>query len=358
MKAPGSSRWQGVIHRYGEFLPVTERTPRVSLCEGGTPLIPAPGFAAAVGGGFRLYLKFEGLNPTASFKDRGMSLAISKACERGSAMVACASTGNTSASAAAYAARAGLRCLVILPEEGIAAGKLSQALIHGAETIAVRGSFDDALGLVRQLGETGRAEIVNSINPVRIEGQKTAAFEICDALGRAPDYHFLPVGNAGNIVAYHRGFLEYRRRGLSQGVPRMCGYQAAGAAPLADGRPVPRPETVASAIRIGRPASGEAALLAARESGGWIGKATDEEILEAYREVARSDGIFVEPASAAPLAGLARLSRQGRIPRDSLVSATMTGHGLKDPGRALAVAGIEPRKVDPDFGSLRDLLGL
>ena len=350
--------WQGVIHRYAAFLPVSPATPVISLCEGDTPLIPAPGFVKAIGGDFRLFLKFEGLNPTASFKDRGMSLAISKACEKGATMVACASTGNTSASAAAYAARAGLECLVILPENNIAMGKLSQALIHGARTIAVRGNFDDALRLVRQLGERRGVEIVNSVNPVRIEGQKTAAYEICDALGEAPDLHFLPVGNAGNITAYWRGFREYRERGIVKGAPRMCGFQASGAAPLVDGHPVEHPETVASAIRIGNPASGEAAMDAARDSGGFIDKVTDEQILEAYRTIARSDGIFVEPASAAPLAGIARLVREGRMPAGSLVSATMTGNGLKDPDRAIAVAGIEPEAVDPDFDSLAGLLRL
>ena len=254
-----ADRWQGVIHRYAKYLPVTDATPRISLSEGNTPLVRVDHFVEAIGGKFSLFLKYEGLNPTASFKDRGMTLAISKACEKGAEIVACASTGNTSAAAAAYSARAKLKCIVILPHGNIAMGKLSQALIYGAETIAIRRNFDDALQIVRELGETGRVEVVNSINPVRIEGQKTAAFEICDQLGRAPDFHFLPVGNAGNITAYWRGFREYADRGLVETTPRLMGWQAAGAAPLVDGEPVAHPETIATAIQIGNPASWQGA---------------------------------------------------------------------------------------------------
>src|SRR5438477_9529813 len=300
----GVERWQGVIHRYADFLPVNEATPIVTLNEGNTPLIPATNFVQAIGGNFELHLKFEGLNPSCSFKDRGMTLAVSKAKERGAKILICASTGNTSASAAAYAARAKMKCVVLLPNGKIALGKLAQALMYGATTIAVEGNFDAALQIVRELGETGKVEVVNSINPVRIEGQKTAAFEICDQLGRAPDFHLLPVGNAGNITAYWKGYKEYYSIGQSKGLPRMFGWQAAGAAPIVDGHPIEKPNTVASAIRIGNPASWQAAVAANKESNGRIDKVTDDEILAAYRLVARTEGIFAEPASCAPLAGL------------------------------------------------------
>src|SRR6266511_6471603 len=277
--ATKSERWQGVIHRYAEHLPVTSDTPVITLNEGNTPLIAAPNFVEAIGGKFDLYLKFEGLNPTCSFKDRGMTLAVSKAKERGAEVVICASTGNTSASAAAYAARAKMKCVVLLPHGKIALGKLAQALMYGATTIAVEGNFDDALRIVRELGETGKVEVVNSVNPARIEGQKTAAFEICDLMGRAPDFHFLPVGNAGNITAYWKGFKEYLSTGQSKGLPRMMGWQAAGAAPIVDGAPVANPETIATAIRIGNPASWEGATSAVKESNGRIDKVTDDEII-------------------------------------------------------------------------------
>src|ERR1043166_896770 len=263
-------RWQGVIQQYAQYLPVTETTPIISLNEGNTPLIAAPNFIEAIGARFDLYLKFEGLNPTCSFKDRGMTLAVSKARERGAEVVICASTGNTSASAAAYAARAQMKCVVLLPHGKIALGKLAQALMYGATTIAVEGNFDDALRIVRELGETGKVEVVNSVNPARIEGQKTAAFEICDQLGRAPDFHFLPVGNAGNITAYWKGFREYFSAGKSGGRPRMFGWQAAGAAPIVDGHPIDKANTVASAIRIGNPASWQGALHAIKGSNGLI----------------------------------------------------------------------------------------
>src|SRR5216117_3804290 len=277
-KAP-STLWHGVIKRYAEFLPVTAGTPIVTLNEGNTPLIRVENFLRPFGGEFELWLKFEGLNPTCSFKDRGMTVAVSKAKERGATAVICASTGNTSASAAAYAARAGMKCVVLLPHGNIALGKLAQALMYGATTIAVEGNFDDALQIVRELGETGKVEVVNSVNPDRIDGQKTAAFEICDQLGRAPDFHFLPVGNAGNITAYWKGFKEYFSVGQSKGLPRMFGWQAAGAAPIVDGHPIENPNTVASAIRIGNPASWHAAVAANKESNGRIDKVTDDEIL-------------------------------------------------------------------------------
>ncbi|MCS1408104.1 MAG: Threonine synthase [Verrucomicrobia subdivision 3 bacterium] len=353
-----SAHWQGVIRHYADYLPVTDATPIVSLCEGNTPLVPAQNFVEAIGGKFKLYLKYEGLNPTASFKDRGMTLAISKACEKGAEVVACASTGNTSASAAAYAAKANLKCIVILPHGNIAMGKLSQSLIYGAETIAINGNFDDALRIVRELGATVRVEVVNSINLVRIEGQKTAAFEICDQLGQAPDFHFLPVGNAGNITAYWRGFKEFFDRQRTDRKPRMCGFQAAGAAPLVDGHPVENPKTAATAIRIGNPASWSGAIQAARESKGLIGKVTDEEILHAYKTIAQTDGIFAEPASAAPLAGLIKNIHTRLIPEGSVITATMTGHGLKDPDRALLTAGKEPTLVDPDTASVIKAIGI
>jgi threonine synthase len=352
------SLWPGVIRRYAEHLPVTSATPIITLLEGNTPLIPAPNFVEAIGGKFQLYLKYEALNPTCSFKDRGMTLAISKARERGAQIVICASTGNTSASAAAYAARARMKCVVLLPQGKIAMGKLAQALMYGATTIGVDGTFDDALRIVRELGETGQVEVVNSINPVRIEGQKTAAFEICDALGDAPDFHFIPVGNAGNVTAYWKGYKEYHDAEKADTLPKMFGFQAAGAAPLVDGQPVANPQTVASAIRIGNPASWQPALNAIKESEGHIGKVTDEEILNAYKLIARTEGIFSEPASATPLAGLIRCVQTGQIPEGSLITATMTGHGLKDPDIAISTAGIEPTLVAPTKEAVMKVIGL
>lgn len=350
--------WPGVIRRYAAHLPVTAETPVVTLLEGNTPLIPAQNFVDAIGGKFQLFLKYEALNPTASFKDRGMTLAVSKAKERGAEIVICASTGNTSASAAAYAARAKMRCVVLLPHGKIAQGKLAQALIHGALTVAVDGNFDEALRIVRELGETGKVEVVNSVNPVRIEGQKTAAFEICDALGDAPDFHFLPVGNAGNITAYWRGYKEYHAAEKSDTLPKMFGFQAAGAAPIVDGHPIENPQTVATAIRIGNPASWQGATEAVKESEGHIGKVSDEEILSAYKLIAHTEGIFVEPACAAPLAGLIKCVQAGQIPEGSLVTATMTGHGLKDPDTAITAAGFAPTVVPPNKEAVMKVIGL
>jgi len=350
--------WRGIIEEYRRYLPVTDSTPVISLGEGGTPLVPAPNFVENIGGKFELYLKYEGLNPTCSFKDRGMTMAMSKAKERGAEVVICASTGNTSAAAAAYAARAKMKCVVLLPDGKIALGKMAQALLYGATTVALRGNFDDALRIVRELGETGKAEVVNSINPFRIEGQKTASFEICDQLGRAPDFHFLPVGNAGNITAYWKGYKEYFSVKKSDRLPRMFGFQAAGAAPIVDGEPVLEPNTVATAIRIGNPASWQGARNAIDESKGHIDKVTDEEILTAYRQVAQSDGIFVEPASASCLAGLKKCHAAGMIPEGSVITATMTGHGLKDPDNAIKNAGFEPTVVDPTKEAVMDVIGL
>ena len=358
MNAHSSTSWPGVIRRYAEYLPVTDATPIVTLLEGNTPLIPAPNLVEAIGGKFQLFLKYEALNPTCSFKDRGMTMAVSKAKERGAEVVICASTGNTSASAAAYAARAKLKCVVILPHGKIAQGKLAQALMYGATTIAIEGNFDVALRIVRELGETGKVEVVNSVNPVRIEGQKTAAFEICDALGDAPDFHFLPVGNAGNITAYWRGYKEYHAAEKSDTLPKMFGFQAAGSAPIVDGHPIENPQTIATAIRIGNPAGWQGATDAVKESEGFIGKVTDEEILAAYKMIARTEGIFVEPACAAPLAGLIKAVQAGQIPEGSLITATMTGHGLKDPDTAIDAAGFSPIVVAATKEAVMKVIGL
>jgi threonine synthase len=332
-------RWRGVIEEYRQFLPVDSSTPVVTLLEGGTPLIEAPRLSQAVGA--EVYLKFEGLNPTGSFKDRGMTMAISKALESGAKAVVCASTGNTSASAAAYAARAGIKSVVVIPEGHIALGKLAQALVHGAKVLQVRGNFDAALEIVRELGERAPVTIVNSINPFRIEGQKTGAFEIVDALGDAPEVHCIPVGNAGNITAYWKGYLEYRDAGRSSRLPRMLGFQAAGAAPIVLGHPVESPETIATAIRIGNPASWRSAESAAAESGGAIQAVTDEEILSAYRFLAREESVFCEAASAASVAGLLKVG----VPKGSRVVCVLTGHGLKDPD--LAISQITVPKAVP-----------
>ena len=341
-------RGRGVIARYREFLPVSEATPIVSLGEGGTPLIFSPKLSAIVGRDCKVYLKFEGLNPTCSFKDRGMTVAVSKAVERKSVAVLCASTGNTSASAAAYAARAGIRCIVVLPAGKIASGKLLQAFAYGAKVVAIEGNFDDALVIVRKLGERDDFAIVNSINPDRIAGQKTAAFEIVDELGDAPDYHLLPLGNAGNLTAYWAGYRDYRDAHKSTMLPAMLGFQAAGAAPIFHGRVITNPETLASAIRIGNPASWEMASKAVEESKGAVDLVTDEEILDAQRWLATNEGIFVEPASAAPIAGLMKCCDLARSPALSLgqiaegkrIVCTLTGHGLKDPDAVTEASAI------------------
>jgi threonine synthase len=343
--------WRGVIEEYRPFLPVDEGTPVVTLCEGGTPLLPAPRLSERMGA--EVFLKFEGLNPTGSFKDRGMTMAISKAVEEGAKAVVCASTGNTSASAAAYAARAGLTCAVLIPEGHIALGKLAQALIHGAKVLQVRGNFDQALAIVRQLGEKAPVTVVNSTNPFRLEGQKTASFEIVDALGDAPDVHCIPVGNAGNITAYWKGYREYQDAGRSTKLPAMVGFQAAGAAPLVVGHPVENPETIATAIRIGNPASWYGATAAASESGGGIHAVTDEQILEAYRFLASEESVFCEPASAASVAGLLSVG----VPAGSRVVCVLTGHGLKDPDRAIAQIAV-PAAVDAEYGAIKAELGL
>ncbi|MEW5766967.1 MAG: threonine synthase [bacterium] len=331
--------WPGVIARYREYLPVSEHTPVVSLKEGGTPLIEAKNLEEVLGGSLRILLKYEGLNPTSSFKDRGMTMAVSKALEEGAKAVICASTGNTSASAAAYSAQAKISCAVLIPEGAIALGKLAQALMYGAKVIAVDGNFDDCLNLVREIGENYPVTIVNSINPYRIEGQKTGAFEICDALGASPDFQAIPVGNAGNITAYWKGYREYKKAGKIDSLPKMLGFQAAGAAPIVEGRIIPNPKTIATAIRIGNPASWKGAEAARDESGGLIDKVTDEEILSAYKTLASLEGIAVEPASAASVAGVIKLSKAGYFKdKGQTVVCILTGHGLKDPERAIAVA--------------------
>ena len=346
-----------IIERYRDLLPVTEATPVVSLQEGSTPLLRARRLEDHLGGlrrvpcPFEVYLKYDGANPTGSFKDRGMTMAISKAVEEGTRGVVCASTGNTSASAAAYAARAGIPCFVVIPQGKIAMGKLAQAVMHGAKVIAVRGNFDRALDVVRELAERSGLTLVNSINPYRIDGQKSAAWEICDVLGDAPDVHCIPVGNAGNITAHWRGYETYAELGRISRTPRMFGFQAAGAAPLVDGKPVEEPKTLATAIRIGKPASWDGAITARDDSGGCIDKVTDDEIVAAYQLVASLEGVFCEPASAASIAGLIQTWTRGDETIEGRVVCTLTGHGLKDPERAIASA-VAPVEVDATYESV------
>jgi threonine synthase len=346
----------GVIARYREHLPVGPATPEIDLHEGSTPLVPSRNIGKALGLK-HLYFKYEGLNPTGSFKDRGMVVAVAKALEAGSRVLMCASTGNTSASMAAYAARAGVRAIVVVPSGEIALNKLSQALMYGAKVVALKGTFDTALEAVRDLTSRYPVALMNSVNPNRLEGQKTAAFEIVDVLGDAPDYLLLPVGNAGNITAYWKGFREYHAAGRSKRLPRMVGAQAEGAAPIVNGHPVAEPKTVASAIRIGNPASWEGATSARDESGGMIAAVTDTEILAAQIQLANSEGLFAEPASAAPLALLVRLAREGKIESDSITVVVLTGSGLKDPDAALK--NVEPPiELDGDARTLAKVLKL
>jgi threonine synthase len=353
---PVLSPWPGLIEAFRDRLPISDDAPVVTLLEGNTPLVDAPRIAARAGVA-RVLLKIEGANPTGSFKDRGMTMAVSEAVGHGAKAVICASTGNTSASAAAYAARAGLLCAVVLPAGQIALGKLAQALIHGARVVPIHGNFDVALDIVRELGERPGVEVVNSVNPARIEGQKTAAFEIVDALGSAPTVHCLPVGNAGNITAYWKGYCEDADAGRITDLPRMLGWQAAGSAPIVHGEPVAHPETIATAIRIGNPASWQGAVDARDESGGHIGAVTDAEILEAYRLVAAVEGVFVEPASAASIAGLLRAAALELVVGSDIVVCTLTGHGLKDPQRAISEVHVgEP--VEPVAASVAEAIGL
>ncbi|KYH29178.1 MULTISPECIES: threonine synthase [Clostridium] len=331
-------RWMGLIDKYREFLPVNENTKIISLCEGNTPLIRAENIEKLMPG-IQVYLKYEGLNPTGSFKDRGMTMAVTKAVEEGSKAIICASTGNTSAAAAAYAAKAGIKSIVIIPNKKIAMGKLAQALAYGAKIIAIDGNFDDALNMVKEISKKHPITLVNSINPYRIEGQKTAAFEICEQLGKNPDYVSIPVGNAGNITAYWKGFKEFKEKGKIDNLPKMLGFQAEGAAPIVDDKIVENPETIATAIRIGNPASWKKAVVALEESKGIIDKISDEKILEAYKMLSSLEGIFAEPASCISIAGLYKLYKEGKIKTNSSVVCILTGNGLKDPDTAVSSGG-------------------
>ena len=351
-----ASAWRGVIRRYWELLPVKNERCIVTLHEGNTPLLRCQNLERLINADIELYLKLEGLNPTCSFKDRGMTVAISKAVEEGSRAVICASTGNTSASAAAYAARAGLKAYVLIPQGNISLGKLSQGMIHGAIVIEVEGNFDIALKLVKEAAHQFPITLVNSLNPYRIEGQKTAAFEICDKLSRVPDYHFLPVGNAGNITAYWKGYKEYNQLGRVAYLPKMMGFQAAGAAPIVLGRVIEEPETIASAIRIGNPASWKGALAARDESKGVIDMVSDEEIIEAYKLLANREGILAEPASAVSVAGVIKKQNEGLFRKGDVVVCTLTGHGLKDPDAAMRHSA-QPIRIRPDLKALATIFG-
>ena len=338
----------GLLERYKEFLPITDKTPALSLMEGSTPLIPLTKISAKISPNITLYAKFEGMNPTGSFKDRGMVMAIANAVEIGSKAVICASTGNTAASAAAYSARAGLTCGVILPAGEVALGKVSQSMMHGAKVIAIDGNFDDALTIVKEITQKYPITMVNSLNPYRIEGQKTGALEICDTLGEAPTYHAIPVGNAGNITAYWKGYKEYFEKGIIDRLPKMIGFQAAGSAPIVEGHPILEPNTIATAIRIGNPASWKKAEAARDESMGLIEKVTDEEITEAQKLLASTEGVFCEPASAASVAGVIKKAKEGFFKEKCSIVCILTGHGLKDPQRAMAIC-------DPFINAKNDL---
>jgi threonine synthase len=353
--------YSGIIRKYRQFLPVSDKTPVITLNEGNTPLIFAGYFSKLIGKNAEVYLKYEGLNPTGSFKDRGMTLAISKACQEKAQAVMCASTGNTSASAAAYAARSGIKCIVIIPSGAIALGKLSQALIHGAKVLAIKGNFDAALDLVKEITAKYSITLVNSLNPFRIEGQKTASFEICDYLGDAPDFQVMPVGNAGNITAYWKGYKEYKAAGLSRKLPVMLGFQAEGAAPIVRNKPIKNPETIATAIAIGNPASWKSAIEARDASGGLIDMVSDSEILRAYRILAEKEGVFAEPASAASIAGLLKLANSGYFKKalsenKCRIVCILTGHGLKDPERAMKSVK-KPKLIKLDIKAILKEIG-
>ncbi|MGO2608233.1 MAG: threonine synthase [Brachybacterium tyrofermentans] len=349
-------QWRGVLAEYREHLSFADTDTLLTLGEGGTPLVPAPALSRRVGAD--VHIKVEGQNPTGSFKDRGMVSAMSKALNDGATAVVCASTGNTSASAAAYATAAGMTCAVLLPEGKIAAGKLAQAVVHGAKLIQVQGNFDDCLEIARKLDAEHPVELVNSVNPYRLQGQKTAAFEVSDALGRAPDIHILPVGNAGNISAYWMGYREYHEAGVNQALPAMWGYQAAGAAPFVAGRPISNPETVATAIRIGAPASWDLAVTARDDSGGLIDAVSDQQILDAQSLLAAEVGIFVEPASAAGVAGLLQQSERGLVPAGATIAITVTGNGLKDIDTALSQRDLTPTVIPVDIAAAAEAIGL
>ncbi len=348
--------WRGIINEYLDHMPFDAADRVVTLGEGGTPLIYAEKISSEVGA--EVFVKFEGMNPTGSFKDRGMTAAITQVVKDRDHTVVCASTGNTSASAAAYAAHAGLRCVVMIPQGKIAAGKMAQAIVHGADLVQVDGNFDECLDIVRELSENYPIALVNSVNPYRLQGQKTAAFEIVDQLGDAPDIHMLPVGNAGNISAYWMGFKEYADAGVATRRPRIWGVQAAGAAPFVVGHPIKDPETVATAIRIGKPASWDLAIAARDESGGWIRAVADEAILSAQARLAAEVGVFVEPASAAPIAGLLAAAAAGEVPRGATITCTVTGNGLKDTATALAGREVSPAVIPVDVDAAAAILGL
>lgn len=350
--------YQGLINRYREYLPVTDTTPVVTLNEGNTPLIKADNLAKKIGLEANIYLKFDGCNPTGSFKDRGMTMAVTKAKEAGSHAIICASTGNTSASAAAYGAKAGLRTLVLIPDGYIALGKLSQAMMYGAEIIAIQGNFDKALEFVRKISDEYPITLVNSVNPYRIEGQKTAAFEVCDALGKAPEYHFIPVGNAGNITAYWKGYNEYHKLGKIKELPKMMGYEAEGSAAIVRNERIMNPETLATAIRIGNPASWDKAVAARDESKGTIGCVSDEKIVEAYKLIASCEGVFAEPASAASVAGLIQAHEKGLVKEGSDIVCVLTGNGLKDPDNAIKFANAEVQKASAEYKDVLKLIGV
>ncbi len=354
--SPLSPNWLGLIETYRSYLPVTEKTPIITLLEGNTPLIPVPAIAKLVGRGVKVYVKYDGLNPTGSFKDRGMTMAISKAKEAGAEAVICASTGNTSAAAAAYARRAGMRALVVIPDGYVALGKLGQALIYGAEVIAVEGNFDDALQIVRQMAENYPVTLVNSVNPYRLEGQKTAAFEIVDVLGDVPDWLCIPVGNAGNISAYWMGFCQYQHMGKCDRLPTMMGFQAAQSAPFIQGYPIPNPETLATAIRIGNPANWDKAWEVQKASQGTFNAVTDAEILEAYRLLASEEGIFCEPASAASVAGLLKV--KDYVPNEGTIVCVLTGNGLKDPDCAVNNSNNQVKSgIKPELEAVARMVG-
>ena len=344
--------YRGLINKYRKYLPVNDSTPIVTLNEGNTPLIKADNLAKKIGLECNLYLKFEGCNPTGSFKDRGMTMAVTKAKEEGSNAIICASTGNTSASAAAYGAKAGLKTYVLIPDGYIALGKLSQAMMYGAEIIAIQGNFDEALECVRKISDSHPITLVNSVNPYRIEGQKTGAFEVCDALGKAPEYHFIPVGNAGNITAYWKGYKEYFELGITKNLPKMMGFEAEGAAAIVRGERIMKPETLATAIRIGNPASWTQAENARDESKGKIGCVTDEKIIEAYKMLASTEGILCEPASAASVAGLIQAHSEGLVEQGTDIVCVLTGNGLKDPDNAIKYSNSDVKKTSSDLNEI------
>lgn len=349
--------YQGLINKYKQYLPVSDKTPIITLNEGNTPLIKADNLAKKIGLEADIYLKFEGANPTGSFKDRGMTMAVSKAAEDGANAIICASTGNTSAAAAAYGAKAGMRTFVLIPDGYIALGKLSQAMMYGAEIIAIQGNFDQALEVVREVSEKYPVTLVNSVNPYRIEGQKTGAFEICDSIG-VPDYHFIPVGNAGNITAYWKGYKEYKSIGKTSSLPKMMGYEATGSAAIVRGERILKPETIATAIRIGNPASWQKAEAARDESKGTIDCVTDEEIIEAYKLIASNEGVLCEPASAASVAGLIKANKKGLVEKGSKIVCILTGNGLKDPDSAIKYSGTDVKKTSSEINDILKVMNI